>query len=88
MLAVHLLSERNYSKLNSESLANIFGVSHFYYYHLFTTHFILMTGNALTSRIFQQNKALPQITSGCLLQYASYLFGFNYTLKFNLGNKN
>ncbi|XP_054288024.1 uncharacterized protein K02A2.6-like [Macrosteles quadrilineatus] len=81
------VSERNYSQLDRESLAIIFGVSHFYYY-LFGTHFTLVTDNAPISRIFQHNKALPQMTSGRLLRYASYLSGFNYTLKFKPGKEN
>ena len=80
-------TECNYSQLDREALAIIFGVSHFYYY-LFGTHFQLVTDNQPISRIFRHDRALPQMTSARLLRYASYLSGFNYTLKFKKGSEN
>jgi len=80
-------SEINYSQLDREALAIIFGVNHFYNY-LLGKKFILVTDNEPLTRIFHQNKALPQMTSARLLRYASFLSGFDYTVRFKKGCNN
>lgn len=65
-------AEMNYSQLDREALAVVFGVSRFYNY-LFGRHFFLVTDNRPLYRIFGHNKALPQMTSSRLLRYASFL---------------
>ncbi|XP_054278713.1 uncharacterized protein K02A2.6-like [Macrosteles quadrilineatus] len=80
-------SERNYSQLDREALATVFGVSHFYNY-LYGLHFTLITDNAPLSRIFHESKSLPPMTSSRLLRYASFLSGFNYSIRFKKGEAN
>jgi len=80
-------SEMNYSQLDREALAIIFGVNHFYYY-LFGKHFMLITDNEPLTRIFHHQKALPQMTSARLLRYASFLSGFDYSVQFKKGKDN
>ncbi|KAI5731396.1 hypothetical protein M8J77_009366 [Diaphorina citri] len=80
-------SEQNYSQLDREALAIIFGVTHFYNY-LYGKHFLLITDNQPLTRIFHHNKALPQMTSARLLRYASFLSGFDYTVQFKKGKEN
>ncbi|XP_054276486.1 uncharacterized protein K02A2.6-like [Macrosteles quadrilineatus] len=80
-------SEMNYSQLDREALAIIFGVNHFYNY-LLGKKFILVTDNEPLTRIFHQNKALPQMTSARLLRYASFLSGFDYIVRFKKGSSN
>ncbi|KAI5731266.1 hypothetical protein M8J77_007169 [Diaphorina citri] len=80
-------SEQNYSQLDREALAIIFGVTHFYKY-LFGRHFLLITDNQPLSRILHPYKALPQMTSARLLRYASFLSGFNYSVQFKRGELN
>lgn len=80
-------AEMNYSQLDREALAILFGVSHFYYY-LFGKHFYLITDNQPLSRILHQNKVLPQMTSARLLRYAAFLSSFNYSVKFKKGDEN
>lgn len=82
-------AEMNYSQLDREALAIIFGVTHFHNY-LIGKHFNLITDNQPLSRILHHNKALPQMTSARLLRYASFLSGFNYSVNFKKGilNKN
>ncbi|KAL1446405.1 hypothetical protein WDU94_012412 [Cyamophila willieti] len=80
-------SEQNYSQLDREALAIIFGVTHFYNY-LYGKRFVLITDNQPLSRIFHHNKALPQMTSARLLRYASFLSGFDYTVQFKKGKEN
>lgn len=80
-------SEMNYSQLDREALAIIFAVSRFYNY-VYGRHFYLVTDNAPLSRIFAENRSLPQMTSARLLRYASFLSGFDYTLKCKKGKNN
>lgn len=79
-------SEMNYSQLDREALAIIFAVSRFYNY-LYGRHFYLVTDNEPLSRIFSENRALPQMTSARLLRYASFLSGFDYSVKFKKGKE-
>ncbi|KAL1447864.1 hypothetical protein WDU94_005577 [Cyamophila willieti] len=80
-------SEQNYSQLDREALALVFGVTHFYNY-LYGKHFTLITDNQPLTRIFHPNKSLPQMTSARLLRYASFLSGFDYTVQFKKGKEN
>ncbi|XP_063907429.1 uncharacterized protein K02A2.6-like [Zophobas morio] len=80
-------SERNYSQLDREALAIIFGITHFYNY-LFGKHFLLITDNEPLSRILHPHKALPQMTSSRLLRYASFLSGFDYAVQCKKGREN
>lgn len=80
-------AERNYSQLDREALAIIFGVSHFFDY-LYGRHFVLITDNKPLSRIFHRKSSLPKMTSARLLRYASYLTGFDYAVKFRKGLEN
>ena len=67
-----------YSQLDCETLAIIFGVSRFYNY-VFGRHFTLIT--VPLTRIFAHNQVSPQMTSTRLLLYASFLSGFDCTVK-------
>lgn len=80
-------SEQNYSQLDREALAIVFGVTHFYNF-LFGKHFTLITDNQPLTRIFHPHKSLPQMTSARLLRYASFLSGFHYTVQFKKGKDN
>lgn len=80
-------SERNYSQLDREALAIIFAVTRFYNY-IYGRNFLLVTDNEPLSRIFGHNRASPQMTSARLLRYASFLSGFDYTVKYKKGKEN
>ncbi|GBL81808.1 Uncharacterized protein K02A2.6 [Araneus ventricosus] len=80
-------AERNYSQLDREALAIIFGVFHFINY-IYGQHFVLITDNQPLSRIFHPKTGLPKMTSARLLSYASFLAGFDYTVKFREGFEN
>lgn len=55
-------AEQNYSQLDREVLAIVFGTHHFFTY-LYEIHFKLITDNQLLTRIFHQNGKLPAIDS-------------------------
>ncbi len=82
-------SEQNYSQLDKEALAIIYGVTYFYNY-IFGSKFTLVTDNEPLTRIFHPQKPLPKMTSARLLRFASFLAGFDYSVKFKKGldNKN
>ncbi|GBL97384.1 Uncharacterized protein K02A2.6 [Araneus ventricosus] len=80
-------AERNYSQLDREALAIIFGVSHFINY-IYGRHFVLITDNQPLSRIFHPKTGFPKMTSARLLCYASFLAEFDYTVKFRKGLEN
>ncbi|GBM73155.1 hypothetical protein AVEN_30044-1 [Araneus ventricosus] len=80
-------AERSYSQLDREALAIIFGVSHFINY-IYGRHFVLIADNQPLSRIFHPKTGFPKMTSTRLLRYASFLAGFDYTVKFRKGLEN
>ncbi|GBM66736.1 Uncharacterized protein K02A2.6 [Araneus ventricosus] len=80
-------AERNYFQLDREALAIIFGVSHFINY-IYGRHFVLITDSQPLSRIFHPKTGFPKMTSARLLRYASFLAGFDYTVKFRKGLEN
>ncbi|GBM03698.1 Retrovirus-related Pol polyprotein from transposon 17.6 [Araneus ventricosus] len=73
-------AERYYSQLDREALAIIFGVSHFINY-IYGRHFVLITDNQPLSRIFHPKTGFPKMTSARLLRYASFLAGYDYTVR-------
>lgn len=80
-------SEQNYSQLDREALAIVFGVDRFFDY-LYGRKFVLITDNQPLTRIFHQKVKLPKMTSSRLLRYASFLTGFTYDVKFKKGIDN
>lgn len=80
-------AEMNYSQLDREALAIVFGATRFYNY-VFGTKFVLVTDNEPLTRIFHPAKNLPAMTSARLLRYASFLSGFEYTVRFKKGEDN
>ncbi|GBN89031.1 hypothetical protein AVEN_22731-1 [Araneus ventricosus] len=80
-------AERNYSQLDREALAIIFGVSHFINY-VYGRHFVLIIDNQPLSRILHPKTGLPKMTSARLLLYAPFLARFDYTVKFRKGFEN
>ncbi|UYV82946.1 K02A2.6-like [Cordylochernes scorpioides] len=80
-------AEQNYSQLDREALAIVFGVDHFFYY-LFGHKFTLITDNQPLTRIFHPKSKFPKMTSARLLRYASFLAGFDYVVSFKKGTEN
>ncbi|UYV73220.1 K02A2.6-like [Cordylochernes scorpioides] len=80
-------AEQNYSQLDREALAIVFGVDHFFYY-LFGHKFTLITEYQPLTRIFHPKSKFPKKTSTRLLRYASFLAGFDYVVSFKKGTEN
>lgn len=80
-------AEQNYSQLDREALAIVFGVNYFHDY-LYGRQFTLVTDNQALTRIFHSKTKLPKMTSARLLRYASFLSSFNYNVTFKKGIEN
>ncbi|UYV65621.1 K02A2.6-like [Cordylochernes scorpioides] len=80
-------AEQNYSQLDREALAIVFGVDHFFYYP-FGHKFTLITDNQPLTRIFHSKSKFPKMTSARLLRYASFQAGFDYIVSFKKGTEN
>lgn len=80
-------AEMNYSQVDREALAIVFGANHFFQY-LFGREFLLQTDNSALTRIFHPSSKLPPMTAGRLLRYAVFLNGFDYKIKFKKGIDN
>ncbi|XP_031333894.1 uncharacterized protein K02A2.6-like [Photinus pyralis] len=80
-------AEQNYSQLDREALAIIFGVSHFQQY-LIGRNFTLITDNQPLARIFHPKAKTSKTTSARLIRYASYLSSFDFNIQVKRGVEN
>ncbi|XP_046420699.1 uncharacterized protein K02A2.6-like [Neodiprion fabricii] len=80
-------TERNYTHLDKEGLAIIFGVRKYFEY-LYGHKFILQTDSAALARIFDPSKVIPEIAAARLQRWALFLAPFEYTIKHIQGKKN
>lgn len=74
-------AENNYSILDKEALAIIFGVKKFFQY-LIGTHFILQTDHKPLLKLFGEHQGLPQMAASRLQRWAHILSGFNYSIQY------
>ena len=74
-------AERNYSQIDKEALALVWGVKKFHLY-LFGRHFTLMTDQEPLTSIFNPRKGIPAMTVAGLQRYALFLAGFEYSIEY------
>lgn len=80
-------TEKNYSTLEKEALAIIFGVTKLKQY-LLGNKFMLRTDHKPLLTIFGENKGLPIMASARMQRWALILSGFNYTVEYIKGTLN
>lgn len=80
-------AEQNYSQLDREALAIVYGVSHFQQY-LIGKRFTMVTDNQPLARILHPRATVSKTTSERLIRYASFLATFDYEVKFKKGSDN
>ena len=78
--------ERNYSQLEREGLACVFGVTKFHKY-LFGRLFTLLTDNLHLKSLFNENHGIPQHASSRIQRWALKLASYEYTISFRPTHK-
>ena len=74
-------TEQNYSQIDKEALALVWGVKKFHLY-LFGRHFTLVTDHEPLTAIFNPKKGIPAMTVARLQRYALFLAGFEYSIEY------
>ncbi|KAK9739449.1 Integrase zinc binding domain [Popillia japonica] len=72
-------SEKNYSQIDKESTAIVWGLKKFFHY-CYGREIILMTDHKPLTRILRPEKDLPATSAIRLLHYASFMAGFKYEI--------
>ena len=77
-------SESNYSHLDKEALAIMYGVKKFHQY-VFGRHFFIKTDHKPLTHIFSETKATPTMASGRIQRWALTLGGYDYSIQYREG---
>ena len=77
-------AELNYSHLDKEALAIVFGVKKFNQY-LQGRHFSIKTDHKPLTHIFGETRATPTLASGRIQRWALTLGGYNYAIQYREG---
>ncbi|KAI5725637.1 hypothetical protein M8J77_018002 [Diaphorina citri] len=79
-------AERNYSQVQKEALAVIYGVQYFSKY-LTGRKFTLITDNKALVTLFGEDKAVPMLSSARLQRWSLILSNFDYSIKYKKGTQ-
>ncbi len=74
-------TERNYSQIEKEGLACVYGVKKFHAY-LYGHHFILVADHKFLLAMFKETQGIPPQASGQIQQWDLTLSAYEYTLVF------
>ena len=77
-------AEANYSHLDKEGLAIIFGVKKFHQY-LYGRKFEIKTDHKPLTHIFSETRATPTMASGRIQRWALILGGYDYSIQYKEG---
>ena len=80
-------AEQNYSQVERESLAIVFGVTKFRQY-LLGRHFTLLTDHKSLITLMGEHKPVPQLASAQIKRWSLLLAAYNYTIEFIPGKQN
>nr|XP_037289927.1 uncharacterized protein K02A2.6-like [Rhipicephalus microplus] len=80
-------AEKNYSQLEKEALALVFGVTRFRDY-LYGTHFELVTDYKPLTGLFSPDKGIPPMAAARIQRWALLLGGYRYSLTYRKGSEN
>ena len=79
-------AERNYSQIEKEALAPVFGLKRFHVY-LYGLIFTLVTDHKPLQTILGPKKGIPTVTAARLQQWAWILSAYRYKIEFRLTNQ-
>ena len=77
-------AEKNYSQLDKEALALVFGTKKFHSY-LYGRRFTLISDHKPLQHIMGEKKGVPQMASARLQRWSLLLGAYNYTIQFKPG---
>ena len=80
-------AEKNYSQIDREALAIIYGIKKFHYY-LYGRKFVLFSDNQPLCHILGSRKGLPSLAAARILRWAIELAGYTYEVQHRPGHKN
>ena len=80
-------AEKGYSQLEKEGLALIFAVRRFHKY-IYGRQFTLVTDHKPLTSIFNEQKAVPTLSSARIQRWSLILAAYQYTLKYKRGQDN
>ena len=80
-------AERNYSQLDKEGLAIIFGVKKFHNY-LYRRQFSIVTDHKPLIHLFSENRSIPAMASVRLQRWALVLSAYQYKIVYKCGKDN
>ena len=80
-------AELNYSHLDKEALAIIFGVKKYHQY-IYGRHFVIKTDHKPLTHIFSESKAVPTMASGRIQRWAITLGAYDYSTQYKQGVAN
>nr|XP_043895059.1 uncharacterized protein K02A2.6-like [Solea senegalensis] len=77
-------AEKNYSQIDKEGLAVIFGVQYFHKY-LYGRKFVICTDHKPLISLFNEMKAVPQMVSQRIMRWAVLLRAYEYVIFYRAG---
>ena len=80
-------AEQNYSHLDKEALAIVFGVKKYHQY-LYGRQFEIKTDHKPFTHIFHESKGIPSMASGRIQRWALLLAAYNYHIRYRQGKAN
>ena len=80
-------AETNYSHLDKEALAIIFGVKKYHQY-VYGRHFEIRTDHKPLTHLFNETKAVPLMASGRIQRWALLLSAYDYSIQYKQGKTN
>ena len=75
------MAHRNYSQLDRETLALVFGVKTFHQYVYVGRNFILETDHKPLTYIFGPKKEIPQMAANRVQRWVIFLAGYGFKIK-------
>ena len=80
-------AERNYSQLEKEALALVFGVKKFHQY-VYRRSFELETDHKPLTFIFGSKKGLPQMAASRVQRWSVFITGYDFQIEYIKGSDN